>query len=90
MRERDLTVVAVSVGPISYPAAISPRRLPIKWTSAIPTAWIVDRLARCGQRSVSPLVDISNYVMFELGRPSHIFDHAKIHDELVIRWARGP
>ena len=51
-------------------------------------AWIVDRLARCGQRAVSPLVDISNYVMFELGRPSHIFDHAKIHDELVIRWAR--
>ncbi len=51
-------------------------------------AWIVDRLARCGQRPVSPLVDISNYVMFELGRPSHIFDHAKIHDELVIRWAR--
>jgi phenylalanyl-tRNA synthetase beta chain len=51
-------------------------------------AWIVDRLARCGQRSVSPLVDISNYVMFELGRPSHIFDHARIHDELVIRWAR--
>ncbi len=31
---------------------------------------MVDRLARCGQRSVSPLVDISNYVMFELGRPS--------------------
>jgi len=55
----------------------------------VPTpAWIVDRLARCGQRSVSALVDISNYVMFELGRPSHIFDHAKIHDELVIRWAR--
>ena len=52
-------------------------------------AWIVDRLARCGQRPVSALVDISNYVMFELGRPSHIFDHAKIHDELVIRWARA-
>jgi phenylalanyl-tRNA synthetase beta chain len=52
-------------------------------------AWIVDRLARCGQRSVSALVDISNYVMFELGRPSHIFDRAKIRDELVIRWARA-
>src|SRR6201994_1524048 len=51
-------------------------------------AWIVERLARCGQRSVSALVDISNYVMFELGRPSHIFDHAKIHDALVIRWAK--
>jgi phenylalanyl-tRNA synthetase beta chain len=36
--------------------------------------WMVDRLARCGQRSVAALVDISNYVMFELGRPSHIFD----------------
>jgi phenylalanyl-tRNA synthetase beta chain len=40
--------------------------------------WMADRLARCGQRTVSPLVDISNYVMFELGRPSHIFDLDKI------------
>jgi phenylalanyl-tRNA synthetase beta chain len=51
-------------------------------------AWMVDRLARCGQRSVSPLVDISNYVMFEAGQPSHIFDHGRIHDELVVRWAK--
>ncbi|MGP1682047.1 MAG: phenylalanine--tRNA ligase subunit beta, partial [Giesbergeria sp.] len=52
-------------------------------------AWMVERLARCGQRSVSPLVDISNYVMFELGRPSHIFDLAKIHGGLDVRWARA-
>ncbi|MDZ4127644.1 MAG: phenylalanine--tRNA ligase subunit beta, partial [Hydrogenophaga sp.] len=39
-------------------------------TRAATPAWMVERLARCGQRSVSPLVDISNYVMFELGRPS--------------------
>ncbi len=51
-------------------------------------AWMVERLARCGQRSVTALVDISNYVMFEYGRPSHIFDLDKIHDELVVRWAR--
>jgi phenylalanyl-tRNA synthetase beta chain len=50
--------------------------------------WMVDRLARCGQRSVSPLVDISNYVMFELGRPSHIFDLDKIHGGLQVRWGR--
>ncbi|MEY3489996.1 MAG: hypothetical protein RL655_1564, partial [Pseudomonadota bacterium] len=43
-------------------------------TAAQTPAWMVERLARCGQRSVSPLVDISNYVMFEFGRPSHIFD----------------
>ncbi|WP_141288453.1 phenylalanine--tRNA ligase subunit beta, partial [Ideonella azotifigens] len=51
-------------------------------------AWMVERLARCGQRSVSPLVDISNYVMFELGRPSHIFDLDKIHGGLSVRWAK--
>ena len=52
-------------------------------------AWMVDRLARCGQRSVSPLVDISNYVMFEFGRPSHIFDLDKIHGGLQVRWGRA-
>jgi phenylalanyl-tRNA synthetase beta chain len=50
---------------------------------------MVDRLARCGQRSVSPLVDISNYVMFELGRPSHIFDLDKIKGGLDVRWGRA-
>jgi phenylalanyl-tRNA synthetase beta chain len=50
--------------------------------------WMVDRLARCGQRSVSPLVDISNYVMFEFGRPSHIFDLDKIHGGLQVRWGQ--
>ena len=57
-------------------------------TRASTPAWMVDRLARCGQRSVSPLVDISNYVMFELGRPSHIFDLDKIHGCLQVRWGR--
>ena len=51
-------------------------------------AWMVDRLARCGQRSVKALVDISNYVMFELGRPSHIFDLDKIHGGLDVRWGK--
>ena len=50
--------------------------------------WMVDRLARCGQRSVKALVDISNYVMFELGRPSHIFDLDKIHGGLDVRWGQ--
>ena len=51
--------------------------------------WMVERLARCGQRSVSALVDISNYVMFEYGRPSHIFDRNKIHGGLQVRWGRA-
>jgi len=58
-------------------------------TRAVSPAWLVDRLARCGQRSVTALVDISNYVMFEFGRPSHIFDLDKIHDGLTVRWGRA-
>ncbi len=57
-------------------------------TQAATPAWMVDRLARCGQRSVTALVDISNYVMFEFGRPTHIFDLDKIHGGLDVRWAR--
>ena len=58
-------------------------------TQAATPAWMVDRLARCGQRSVTALVDISNYVMFEYGRPSHIFDLDKIHGALDVRWGRA-
>jgi phenylalanyl-tRNA synthetase beta chain len=58
-------------------------------TQAQTPAWMVNHLARCGQRSVSPLVDISNYVMFELGRPSHIFDLDKIQGGLEVRWGKA-
>lgn len=57
-------------------------------TRAITPQWMVDRLLRCGQRSVTALVDISNYVMFELGRPTHIFDLDKIHGGLDVRWGK--
>jgi phenylalanyl-tRNA synthetase beta chain len=50
--------------------------------------WIKRRIERSGQRPVSALVDISNYVMLELGRPSHVFDLSKIHGGLDIRWGR--
>ena len=50
--------------------------------------WMKTRLERAGQRSLSALVDISNYVMLELGRPSHVFDLDKIQGDLSVRWAR--
>ena len=50
--------------------------------------WMVERLERAGQRSISALVDISNYVMLELGRPSHVFDLDKIHGGIEVRWGR--
>lgn len=58
-------------------------------TRAATPSWMVDRLARCGQRSVTALVDISNYVLFEYGRPTHIFDLDKIHGGLDVRWGRS-
>ncbi|CAG7603005.1 phenylalanine--tRNA ligase subunit beta [Candidatus Vallotia tarda] len=50
--------------------------------------WMVQRLEQAGQHSISALVDISNYVMLELGRPSHIFDLDKINGGLHVRWGR--
>jgi phenylalanyl-tRNA synthetase beta chain len=51
--------------------------------------WMKQRLERSGQRSISALVDISNYVMLELGRPSHVFDLAKVQGQLQVRWGRA-
>ncbi|MDO9024677.1 phenylalanine--tRNA ligase subunit beta [Zwartia sp.] len=52
-------------------------------------AWMVERLERAGQRSVSALVDISNYVMLEIGRPTHVFDLDKLAEpKMEIRWGR--
>ena len=51
-------------------------------------SWMKQRLERAGQRSISALVDISNYVMLELGRPSHVFDLDRIEGGLEVRWAR--
>ena len=50
--------------------------------------WMKQRLERSGQRSISALVDISNYVMLELGRPTHVFDLDKIHCGLDVRWGK--
>src|SRR5258705_13405260 len=48
--------------------------------------WMVERLESSGQRSISALIDISNYVMLELGRPTHVFDLDKIHGGFEERW----
>jgi len=50
--------------------------------------WIVKRLSRAGQRSISALVDLSNYVMLEMGQPTHIFDIDKLNGDITVRWAK--
>ena len=51
--------------------------------------WIVKRLSRAGQRSISALVDLSNYVMLEMGQPTHVFDIDKLNGDITVRWAKA-
>jgi phenylalanyl-tRNA synthetase beta chain len=54
---------------------------------ASPT-WLRERLRRAGLRPISPVVDITQYVMLELGQPLHAYDLAKLDGGLEARWAR--
>ncbi len=57
--------------------------------AAAPTPpWMRQRLERAGQRSISALVDVTNYVMLELGRPLHVYDQDKLRGAIDVRWGR--
>ena len=51
--------------------------------------WMKQRLERAGQRSISALVDVTNYVMLELGRPLHVYDQDKLTGAIDVRWGRA-
>ncbi len=49
--------------------------------------WLRERLRRIGINSISPVVDVTNYVMAELGQPMHAYDQASLADGITVRWA---
>lgn len=56
-------------------------------TNGASPAWMQARLKSAGQRPISALVDITNYVMFDLGRPAHAYDLARLNGAIVARRA---
>ena len=51
--------------------------------------WMVRRLERSGLRSISAIVDVTNYVLLERGQPLHAFDLAKLNGGITVRFARA-
>ena len=56
---------------------------------AVTPDWMVRRLERSGLRSISAIVDVTNYVLLELGQPLHAFDLAKLNGGIAVRFARA-
>ena len=52
-------------------------------------AWLQRRLVAIGLRPINALVDITNFVTYDRGRPLHVFDAAKVHGNLTVRRARA-
>ena len=50
--------------------------------------WMVEKLRRSGVRSIDPVVDITNFVLLELGHPMHAFDNNKLEGDVVVRFAK--
>ena len=55
--------------------------------SATTPLWMVEKLRRCGTRSIDPVVDVTNYILLELGHPMHAFDLAKLEGGINVRFA---
>ncbi|HTC52451.1 MAG TPA: phenylalanine--tRNA ligase subunit beta [Steroidobacteraceae bacterium] len=51
--------------------------------------WLRERLRRAGVRCISPAVDVTNYVLLELGQPMHAYDLAKVSGSIVARTAKA-
>ncbi len=57
-------------------------------SKAVTPDWMKQRIERCGVRAISALVDVTNYVMLELGQPLHAFDDAELSGAIHVRYPK--
>ncbi|MEM6159497.1 phenylalanine--tRNA ligase subunit beta [Erwinia sp. P6884] len=95
LTEPDITPVAASIqetfpirvdAPDACPRYLSRvvRNINVKANTPL---WMREKLRRCGIRSIDPVVDITNFVLLELGQPMHAFDLDRIDGGIVVRMA---
>ena len=93
--DRPLPQIAVTIAdviPVTVDCAACPHYFgrsitQISSTLATPL-WLAERLRRAGISTISPVVDVTNYVMLECGQPLHAFDLASITQAIQVRYAR--
>jgi phenylalanyl-tRNA synthetase beta chain len=49
--------------------------------------WMQEKLRRCGVRSIDPVVDVTNYILLEMGQPMHAYDLNKLNGSVIVRMA---
>lgn len=91
----DFRVVAATI-PDTFPVRISAPAACSRYlgrvirninVSAETPLWMQEKLRRCGLRSIDPVVDVTNYVLLELGQPMHAFDLAQLKSGIDVRLA---
>lgn len=82
----DEVKVAVDA-PAACPRYVSRVMKGLNLSAATPL-WMKEKLRKCGIRSIDPIVDVTNYVMLELGQPMHAYDLSRIKGQMRVRLAK--
>jgi phenylalanyl-tRNA synthetase beta chain len=88
LRRLSPTSAVVLDAPAALPALLRPCLKGVDAKAPTPE-WMKRRLERSGIRSISALVDVTNYVMLELGQPLHAFDNTKLEGAVHARMAKA-